>query len=99
MLYNNEYISKIYILSSMVSSKSSITLNSTFITINLQYRIYYNLAIMDDNEEYDNEEDQDQNEEAAESPEKHSEGQKEYLEVNGQLKGKEEGQERESRRR
>ena len=37
-------------------------------TINFQYRIYYNLAIMDDNEEYDNEEDQDQNEEATESP-------------------------------
>ena len=43
---------------------------------------------MDDNEEYDNKEDQDQNEEAEGSPEKHSEGQKEYLEVNGQLKGK-----------
>ena len=69
------------------------------ITIKFLYRIYYNLAITDDNEEYENEEDQDQNEEAAESQEKHSEGQKEYLEVNGQLKGKEEGQEREIRKR
>ena len=54
---------------------------------------------MDDNEEYDNEATQGENKEAVESPEKHSEGQKENLEVNGQLKGKEEGQERESKRR
>ena len=54
---------------------------------------------MDDTEEYDNEAAQGENKEAVESPEKHTEEEMENLEVNGQLKGKEERQESESRRR